>query len=381
MRPSATAPVPVTAATGGTSAPDRPALRTVLAGMIDSGFLGVTLRVNTPEGEWTAAAGLAERGGSGAPPVDGHLRVGSNTKTFTAALALRLVAEGALDLDAPVADTLTGLALDDRITLRMLLQHTSGVFNFTGEYYEDGGFAPGIAFQGKEWVEGRFRSYRPQELARLALGKPARFEPGADWSYSNTNYVLVRLLIEAATGRPFADEMRRLVLDPLGLSGTSVPDGETELPRPHAHAYYRYQDGAEERTADVTRQDPSWISTGGDMVSTTADLHTFITALVTGRLVPADLLQQMLTTHPKAGYGLGVFVQQPAPGVTVVTHNGGIAGHGALMFATEDGAATLTAGFNYTDDKDLSMAGAFQQAVGALVTEVFGTGHAADDAH
>ncbi|WP_327664604.1 MULTISPECIES: serine hydrolase domain-containing protein [unclassified Streptomyces] len=370
--------MPETSTTPESAAVDRPELRKILQEMVDSGFLGVTLRVNTPEGEWTGAAGLAERDGTATPPVDGHIRVGSNTKTFTAALALLLVTEGVLELDAPVAKTLTDYDLDDRITLRMLLQHTSGVFNFTGEIYEDGTFVPGVPFQGKEWVEGRFKSYAPEELARLALSKPARFEPGADWSYANTNYTLVRLLIAKATGRPFADEMRRLVLDPLELTGTSVPEGATDLPEPHAHAYYRYEDGGTERTVDVTRQDPSWISTGGDMVSTTADLRTFITALVTGRLVPADLLAEMLTTHPKAGYGLGVFVQEPVPGVQVVTHNGGIAGHGALMFTTTDGATTLTAGLNYTDDKDLSMSGPFQKAVADLLPAVFGGGPATE---
>ncbi|MEU8921819.1 serine hydrolase domain-containing protein [Kitasatospora sp. NPDC048545] len=356
---------------------DRPHLQKAIEEMVGSGFTGVTLRVHDEQGAWAGTAGVRELGDTAKPPVDGHVRIGSNTKTFTAATALRLVAEGAIDLDAPVADHLPEFGPDPRITARMLLQHTSGVFNFTGEYYEDGTFAPGIAATtaGREWVDNRFATHRPEELVRLALSRPARFEPGTDWSYSNTNYVLVRLLIEKVTGRPLAEEMQRLVLGPLGLTGTLLPGTDPEIPEPYAHAYYRYED-AGRHTVDVTRQNPSWISTGGDMISTTRDLHTFISALTGGTLLPAPLLAEMCTPHPKAGYGLGVFVQEVDGGGTVITHNGGMAGHGALMYSTPDGRTTLTAALNYVDDAELSLAAAFQRAVQRLVAEVFGGGRA-----
>ncbi|MGW0546964.1 serine hydrolase domain-containing protein, partial [Streptomyces altiplanensis] len=298
-------------------------------------------------------------------------------KTFTATVVLQLVAEGKIGLDVPVAGHLPEFGLDPKITVRMLLQHTSGVFNFTGDYDADGTFVPGIpaTIAGREWVDNRFRTYRPEELVRLALSKPARFEPGTDWNYSNTNYVLARLLIEKVTGRSLAEEMRRLILGPLGLSDTVVPDASPEIPEPHTHAYYRYEDAGRQETVDVTRQNPSWISTGGDMISTTRDLHTFISALMGGKLLPAPLLAEMCTPHPKAGYGLGVFVQETGEnGGTVITHNGGMAGHAALMYSTPDGSKTLTAALNYVDDAALSMAVAFQKATQGLVKEVFGGG-------
>ncbi|WP_433266665.1 serine hydrolase domain-containing protein [Actinosynnema sp. CS-041913] len=354
---------------------DRPELRQAIQEIVDSGFTGITLRVHDERGEWVGSAGVAELGGSTPPPTDGHIRIGSNTKTFTAALVLRLVAEGRIALDNPADDYLPGFGLDRRITVRMLLQHTSGVFNFTGEYYEDGTVVPGIPWQGKEWVDNRFRTHRPEELVEPALAKPARFEPGTGWSYSNTNYVLARLVVERVTGRSFAEEMQRLVLGPLGLSGTVVPEVSPEIPEPHAHAYYRYEDAGEQETVDVTRQNPSWISTGGDMISTTADLATFISALVGGKLLPAPLLAEMCTPHPTGipnmDYGLGVFVQDTDGGGTVITHNGGIAGHGALMYSTPDGSRTLTAALNYVDDAAQSLAVPFQQATRRLVTEVF----------
>ncbi|GAB2454196.1 serine hydrolase domain-containing protein [Streptosporangium sandarakinum] len=362
----------------------RPELRKAIEEIVESGFVGVSLRVHDERGEWAGSAGAAELGGTAKPPINGHVRIGSSTKTFTATLVLRLVAEGRLGLDVPAADHLPGFGLDRRITVRMLLQHTSGVFNFSGEVYDDGTVVPGIPIPygttGKEWVGNRFKAYRPQELVELALSKPARFEPGTGWSYSNTNYVLARLLIERVTGRPLAEEMRRLILGPLGLSGTVVPDASPEIPAPHARAYYRYEEAGERKTIDVTRQNPSWISTGGDMISTTQDLHTFISALLGGRLLPAPLLAEMCTPYPTGipnmDYGLGVFVVTTDGGGTVISHNGAAVGHAALMYGTPDGGKTLTAALSCVDDAGLSIAAAFQKAQRRLLNEVFCGGQA-----
>lgn len=360
-----------------TTPADRPELQAILDGIVDSGITGITLRVRDERGEWTGTAGRSEIGGDATPPIDGHVRVGSNTKTFTAALALRLVAEDLIALDAPAADYLPEFEIDPRITVRMLLQHTSGVFNFTGEYYPDGTIVPGIpsTIAGKEWVDNRFSSYAPEELVRLALSKPARFEPGTDWSYSNTNFTIVRLIIQAVTGRSIAEEMDRLIIEPLGLSGTVQPTYETEIAEPHAHAYYRFDDDGEERMIDVTEQNPSWISSGGDMISTSKDLETFILAIATGTLLPHELRDEMCTTRetpiPGMGYGLGLFVQDLGEHGAVLTHNGGAAGHAALMYATPDGSRTMTATLNYVDDAALSLAIPFQQGSQRLVEAVF----------
>ncbi|GAA4622002.1 hypothetical protein GCM10023196_012450 [Actinoallomurus vinaceus] len=363
---------------------DRPELQKAIEEIAASGFVGVSLRVHDERGEWVGSAGAAELGGAAKPPTNGHVRIGSNTKTFTATLVLQLVAEGRVGLDTPAADYLPEFGLDERITVRMLLQHTSGVFNFSGEVYDDGKVAPGIPIPygttGKEWMDNRFKTYRPQELVELALSKPARFEPGTGWSYSNTNYVLARLLIEKVTGGSVAEEMQQRILGPLGLSGTVVPDASPEIPEPHAHAYYRYEDAGEQKTIDITRQNPSWISSGGDMISTTQDLHTFISALLGGKLLPAPLLAEMCTPYPTGipnmDYGLGVFVVNTDGGGTVISHNGAAVGHAALMYSTPDGSKTLTAALNCVDDADLSIGGAFQNAQQRLVNEVFRGGQA-----
>ncbi|MEV4115801.1 serine hydrolase domain-containing protein, partial [Nonomuraea sp. NPDC049695] len=158
---------------------DRPELQKAIQEIVDAGFAGVQLRVNDERGEWAGSAGVRELGGATKPPANGYVRIGSNTKTFTATLVLQLVAEGRIGLDDPADDYLPEFGLDRRITVRMLLQHTSGVFNFTGDYYPE--YVPGIVWAGQEWVDNRFKTYRPQELVELALSKPARFEPGTGW--------------------------------------------------------------------------------------------------------------------------------------------------------------------------------------------------------
>lgn len=359
---------------------ERPELQQAIEEIVESGFVGVSLRVRDEQGEWLGAAGAAEVGGTAKPPVNGYVRIGSNTKTFIATVMLRLVAEGRIGLDDPAADHLPEFELDERITVRMLLQHTSGVFNFSGEVDGDGTIVPGILIpygpEGDQWPDHRFSVHQPQDLVRLALSEPARFEPGTKWSYSNTNYVLARLLIEQVTGRTVAEETQRSILGPLGLSDTVLPDASPEIPEPYAHAYFRYDDGGAQRTIDITRQNPSWISSGGDMISTVRDLGTFISALLGGELLPGSLLAEMCTPHPTGipnmDYGLGVFVLTTAGGRTVISHNGAAVGHAALMYSTPDGRTTLTAALNCVDDPNLSIAPAFQVAQHRLLGEVFG---------
>ncbi|MFI6047323.1 serine hydrolase domain-containing protein [Nocardia sp. NPDC051321] len=367
-----------TQATTTTTAPNRPELQQVIEEVVEAGYAGVQLRVRDEQGEWVGSAGVSKLGDDAKPATNGLFRIGSNTKTFVATVVLQLVAEGKIGLDTPAADYLPQFELDPRITVRMLLQHTSGVFNFTGEYFPDGTIVPGIPWQGQEWVDNLFHSYPPAELVRLALSKPARFEPGTDWSYSNTNYVLARLVTENVTGRSLAEEMHRLILGPLGLTGTVVPDFQTEIPEPHAHGYYAYQVGDEWKVVDTSSMNPSWISAGGDMISTTADLQTFISALMSGKLLPAPLLAEMRTPRatglPKNEYGLGLFVEETDGGDILYTHNGGFFGWAALMYSTPDGSKTMTASITTGDAKvDFAeMSATFLQVRQRLVNTVFG---------
>lgn len=353
--------------------PERPELQKAIEAFVDAGFAGVQMRVHDERGEWVGSAGVRALGGSAKPPADGHFWAGSVAKTFTATVVLQLVAEERIALDAPVADHLPELGLDRRITARMLLRHTSGLFSYTGEYHEDGTVVPGIPATGKEWFDNRLHAYDPSELVALALSKPARFEPGAGFGYSNTNYTLAALLVERTVGRSYGEEVRHRILRPLGLRDTVLGAGESELPEPHAHGYYRYQDAGEWKVADVSRQNPSMLFAAGDAMTTTRDLHVFFSALHGGKLLPAPLLAEMRTPHGELGYGLGLFVQDLGPdhGGTVYHHNGGApGGYGALMYSTPDGAKTLTAGLT-TGDSPTDPAQSFPRALDALVKQVF----------
>jgi D-alanyl-D-alanine carboxypeptidase len=359
-----------------TAAPerDRPGLRETMREIVDAGFLGVQLRVHDEQGDWAGSAGARKVGATAPPATNGHFRVGSATKAFASTLVLQLVDEGEVGLDAPAADHLPEYGLDRRITVRMLLQHTSGIFNFTGEYFPDGSVVPGIPWQGKDWVDNRFHTYRPEELVRFALSRPPRFAPGEGWSYSNTNYVLARLLIENVTGNSYDDELKRRILRPLGLRGTVSPGARSGIPAPHAHGYHRYEDDGRRKTVDVTRQNPTWISTGGDMISTTQDLSAFLTALLDGKLISDQLLAEMLVPDPRSpnGYGLGLSVVDRGPdcGGTIVNINGGVNGYGALTYSTLDGSRTVSASVTY-GHIDFDFVGEGAEAAEAIVREVF----------
>jgi D-alanyl-D-alanine carboxypeptidase len=361
-----------------TAAQDRPELQEAIEAFVKAGFAGLQMRVHDDQGEWVGSAGVRKLGETAAPPTDGRFWAGSVAKTFTAAAVLHLVAEERIGLDAPVAGYLTDLGLDERITVRMLLQHTSGLFNYTGEYYPDGTFVPGIPATGKEWVDTRLHTYQPQELVRLALSKPARFGPGTDWSYSNTNYTVATLLIEQVTGGSYGELMQQRILQPLGLRDTVLAGDTTDLPEPHAHGYYRYQDGDQWKVDDVSRQNLSMLPGAGAMITTTQDLHTFFSALNGGTLLPAALLAEMRKPSEPVGYGLGLFVQDLGPdgGGIIYHHNGGApGGYGALMYSTPDGSTTLTAGLT-TGDAAIDPAQVFPAALDDLVKKVFCGKHA-----
>ncbi|OKI30527.1 alkaline D-peptidase [Saccharothrix sp. CB00851] len=349
--------------------PDRPELQQAVQAVVDAGFAGVELVVHDEQGDWVGRAGVSELGGTDEPPADGQVWAGSVSKPFTATVVLQLVAEGRIGLDSAVADTLPELGLDERITVRMLLQHTSGLYNYTGDVEPDGTFAMGLPSTGKAWVDNRFHSYRPEELVRFALAKPARFEPGTDQSYANTNYTLALLLIEQLTGRTYADEVRQRILEPLGLSDTVVSADSPDLPGPHAHGYYRYQDGGEWKVVDVSRQNPSLLAGAGDLISTAKDLNTFISALLGGKLLPAPLLTEMTTPHGNLNLGLGLWIQDLGPHGTIVHHNGGApGGYGALMISTPNATKTLTASLT---TGDVDPAGVFPTALDGLIKAVF----------
>ncbi|MBF6327347.1 beta-lactamase family protein [Nocardia transvalensis] len=336
---------------------NRAALQQAMNEVIAAGAVGVQVRVHDQQGDWTGSAGVAQLGRPEGVPTDGRFRIGSISKTFVATVLLQLVGEGRLGLDDSVSRHLPQFGLDPRITVRMLLQHTSGLFNYTGEQDPDGTLVPGLFPQsGKAAVDAFFRDYRPAELVRFALSKPARFDPGAEWSYSNTNYVLAGLLIEKITGTPYGAQIYGRIVAPLGLWGTIVPGSWNGILGPHARGYLSYREGDAVNVVDFTNQNPSWAYGAGEIVSTTQDLDTFLAALLGGRLLPPALLAEMRSERaigPHGGYGLGLMRIARGPGCDTVGHNGGLPGYQSDMYSTVDGSRRVEVSVTHGPGIDL----------------------------
>ncbi|MFC8081577.1 serine hydrolase domain-containing protein [Streptomyces sp. NPDC057340] len=325
------------------------ATRRALQAAVEDGVPGVTATARDGRGTWSATAGVGDLG-TGEPRSErDRYRVGSITKTFVATVLLQLEAEGRLSLDDTVDRWLPGVVAGHghdgaRITLRQLLNHTSGVYNYT----EDEGFARDY-FLKDGFFEHRYDTVPPRELVAIAMAHEPYFAPGTSYTYSNTNYVLAGLVIEEATGRPYAEEVRRRITEPLHLRATSFPGTRTGLPRPSSRAYSKLAESATGPTYDVTRLNPSIAGASGEAVSSSADLNRFYTALFRGRLLPAKQLAEMTTTVPAmdgAEYGLGLIKRELDCGVTVWGHAGGIHGSSSEAVATRDGRHALAFNFN-----------------------------------
>ncbi|MFE6499271.1 serine hydrolase domain-containing protein [Kitasatospora sp. NPDC057738] len=289
-------------------------------------------------------AGVADLRTGAKVPVDGQVRAGSNTKTYAAVVVLQLVGEGKVELDAPIDRYLPGLVrgegIDGRaITVRQLLQHTSGLPNYTDDLFE------------AVFGEGRHHYYQPRDLLDLALAHKALFAPGTKWSYSNTNYVLAGLLIEKVTGRPFSEQITKRVIDRIGLRHTYFPGvGEEGIREAHPHGYHAPTTGGP--LTDVTELDGSWGWAAGQLVSTPSDLNRFFSALMGGRLLGPAQLAEMKTTvrmpdeaasSPGEEYGLGLSRRPLSCGGVAWGHGGAMPGFHTLPGVTEDGRAATIA--------------------------------------
>ncbi|MFE9054325.1 serine hydrolase domain-containing protein [Streptomyces mutabilis] len=323
--------------------------RRAMEAAVTAGVPGVTASAGDARGTWSEAVGTGDlRTGEPRSERDRY-RVGSITKTFVATVLLQLEAEGRLSLEDTVDEWLPGVVEGNghdggRITVRQLLNHTSGVHDYTAdeEFVRAHFLAPGF-------FEHRYDTLTPRELVAIAMTHEPDFAPGAGWRYSNTNYVLAGMVIEEVTGHPYGDEVRRRLIEPLKLRATSVPGTRTTLPRPSGRAYSKLAGPATGPTYDVTRLNPSIAGAAGEMISSSADLNRFYTALFRGRLLPAEQLAEMTTTvpaEPGAEYGLGLIKRRLDCGVTVWGHAGGIHGSSSEAVATRDGRHALAFNFN-----------------------------------
>ncbi len=310
--------------------------------IVDLGATGVQIRSVRDGRVRTVAAGVADLVTREPVSTEGRFRIGSTTKPFVATVLLQLVAEHRIRLDDPIEEHLPGLLPDGKtITVRMLLQHTSGLY----EYLR------GMPLTSDDFPKYRFKHFEPEDLIEIAVAKPLDFRPGTAYSYSNTNYVVLGMLIERITGRPWGAEVTERIFLPLGMDHSSAPGDRIRIPGRHARGYQQ----AGRSLVDVTEMNPSLAGSAGALISTTADLDRFVRALVGGRLLPRTLFAEMTRPLPfTGGYALGLETRTTPCGVTVIGHSGGIPGYGTVAFASLDGTrrvlASLTFGHGPGDD-------------------------------
>ncbi|WP_039628639.1 serine hydrolase domain-containing protein [Streptomyces sp. 769] len=319
-------------------ADDHAAARAALSKFQAAGGPGAGILAGSGTDFWTYSAGTAViNTNTPIRPVD-HYRIGSQTKSFTAAVVMQLVDEGKVSLDAPIEKYLPGVVDGNgydgnTITVRQLLQHTSGIPTNTTT-------APEANPDG---------TFTLAALVRDGLKHPPASAPGAEWHYSNTNYEILGLLIEKVTGSPVAQVITSRIIQPLNLTQTTFPAaGNRAVAEPAVHGYNGVRIGPFFFWTDVlTAFEPSIYSTAGAMISTEQDISTFYQALIGGRVVSPASLAEMKKARdiaPGLGYGLGL-IKHPLPcGGVAWGHDGDVTGYYTQTMVTEDGrhAAVVT---------------------------------------
>ncbi|MFJ5829305.1 serine hydrolase domain-containing protein [Streptomyces sp. NPDC093089] len=329
---------PVRTADAAVPAPDMEGVLAALNAAMAKGAPGAMARYTGPGGVQIRTAGVQDRV-SGAPmDIHSRFRIGSVSKTFSTVVLLQLVDEGKLELDASVNAYLPGLLPDDRITVRHLLTHRSGLSDYTDAMFND-------TVPGFEAVRNRVFSF--QELVDLSLSAPRTNEPGAAYRYSNANFVVVGMLIEKLTGQPVSDAYERRIFKPLKLRKTSYVHPDVRIKGLHVRGYL-HPDAAGDPLVDSTEQTVSWAQSAGAVISSPADLNTFTSALMRGRLLSPAMMEAMTTVTPTDTtntrfYGLGLRRYDLSCGTQVFGHTGTVQGFYTYTFATRDGRRALSA--------------------------------------
>ncbi|MEE1766060.1 serine hydrolase domain-containing protein [Streptomyces sp. SP18BB07] len=344
---------------------DHGATQEAMDANVKDGVVGVALQAMTKEGVWKATSGVGDLRTGEARSAHDRFRAASITKTFVSTVVLQLAAEGRLSLDDKVDKWLPGLVRGKgndgrRITLRQLLNHTSGIYNYT----DDDDFQRAF-FLAEGFFKNRHRTMTPEQLVGIATKHKPDFAPGISWNYSNTNYVLAGMVIEKVTGNWYGDEIRHRVIEPLGLHGTKIPGTDPTVPGPHSRAYSKLAETTTGKTYDVTEYNPSAANSSGELIASPGDLNRFYSALMRGKLLPKRQLAEMKTTvrvdGKRTGYGLGLVERKLSCGVQLWGHSGGI--HGSLSEAvtTTDGSHSLAFNFNsdWTGDSEAIMEAEF----------------------
>ena len=302
----------------------------LLAKMQELSVPGAIVYVNDPgQGTWTTSLGTRSEAPGAPMQVRSYMRVGSITKTFTATVILQLVDQHKLGLDDPVSTYLSHVPNGMHITIRELLNMTSGLFSYT----ED------LGFEKQAWGTDPFKVWTPQELLAIAYKHPPDFPPGEGWHYNNTNYILLGLLIEQRTHLSLEQALQHYLFEPLDMHQTGVPSRTSAaIPDPHPRGYSLLLPGRTQ-PVDATGWNPSWGWAAGSAISTVHDLKIWAKALATGQLLSAKTQQERLEWVPQSSpfrYGLGMM-----NAVGFLGHTGQLPGFQSSMFYRPKDGATM----------------------------------------
>ncbi|PHD49358.1 D-alanyl-D-alanine carboxypeptidase [Bacillus toyonensis] len=317
---------------------DRTSVKNAIRDALQLGYPGILANISKGGKTWSYAAGIADVRTKKPMKADFRFRIGSVTKTFIATVLLQLSGENRLNLDDSIEKWLPGVIQGNgydgnQITIRQILNHTTGIADYMNSKDFD--------------IMDTKKSYTAEEFVKMGISLPPEFAPGKGWSYSNTGYVLLGILIEKVTGNSYAEEIENRIIEPLDLSNTFLPGNSSVIPgTKHARGYIQL-DGASE-LKDVTYINPG--SSDGDMISTADDLNKFFSYLLSGKLLKEQQLNQMLTTVPTdregTGYGLGIVEFKLPNGVSVWGHRGSVLGFSTFVGGTLGGKHTLAVNLN-----------------------------------
>jgi D-alanyl-D-alanine carboxypeptidase len=326
-----------------------------------AGIPGVVVGLWMPgKGCYVRATGVADIATRRPMTKDVFVRIGSETKTFTVTALLQLVDDGKVGLDDPISKYVRGVPNGHRITLRHLAEMRSGLYPYT--------FDPD--FQ-RDLLSDPTRSFTPEEVLAYGYRHRNTFEPGQQFQYSNSNLVLLGLVIERVTGQRLADVIERRVLRPARLRHTLFPEG-SEFPEPHPRGYTDQTLSGE--VADATDWNPSWAWAAGAMISDLHDLRRWARIVATGTLLSPETQRERLrmlpTGIPGTRYGLGIFESGGWIG-----HNGSIPGYETVTVYLPSEKATLVVMLN----TDITYQGQEPSSlVARAVTEIVTPGHVYD---
>ena len=317
---------------------------------------GVFAEVRDGDQVWRGAAGVADVSTGRPVTPDMRHRVGSITKTFTAAAVLQQVESGQIGLDTPIGHYLPRLVPGERggtITVRMLINHTSGLAEYLPYAYPSLKAFPSLADTTPESLDdNRFTRFHPTELIEMGVTAPAVGTPGGTPGvYSNTNYLLLCQLLEHVTGTTAEKCITRNVIERAGLRDTELPAGP-HISGPHSQMYEAWF-GMIDPPRDYSVYDMSWVGPAASLISTVADLNRFYGLLLAGEIVNRSSLAQMQHTVPvisfegkKIEYGLGLHKMEIPGHGTFWGHDGTVWGAGAMSMTRADGKRQMSVAMN-----------------------------------